>query len=161
MLEELLFNLNSLHDTERLGAGIGNIAQPGDVICLNGTLGSGKTTLTQAIAGGLGVPSNCYVTSPSYAVMHEYKGVIPLYHMDFYRLNNSDDVINLGFEEYFYLDGLTVIEWSERAEEILPEDRVSITIRLNRDQERKAQFFTANDDLARRFEKMLVKLLKI
>lgn len=161
MLEELLFNLNSLHNTERLGAGIGNIAQPGDVICLNGTLGSGKTTLTQAIAGGLGVPSNCYVTSPSYAVMHEYKGVIPLYHMDFYRLNNSDDVINLGFEEYFYLDGLTVIEWSERAEEILPEDRVSITIRLNRDQERKAQFFTANDDLARRFEKMLVKLLKI
>lgn len=161
MLEDFLFNLNSIQDTERLGIGIGNIAQPGDVICLNGCLGAGKTTLTQAIARGLGVPSNCYVTSPSYTIMHEYKGVIPLYHMDFYRLNGSGDVIDLGFEEYFYLDGLTIIEWSERAEDILPKDRVTIAISLNKDQERTARIFTSNDVLAGRYEKMLAALLKI
>jgi len=161
MLENFLFNLNSIDDTKRLGVTIGNIAQPADVICLNGCLGAGKTTLTQAIARGLGVPSSCYVTSPSYAIMHEYKGVIPLYHMDFYRLNDSADIIDLGFEEYFYLDGLTVIEWSERAEDILPQDRVSIAISLNKDQGRIARFFTSNNTLAGRYEKMLVTLLKI
>ena len=161
MLEDFLFDLNSIQDTERLGIGIGNIAQPGDVICLNGCLGAGKTTLTQAIARGLGVPSKCYVTSPSYTIMHEYKGVIPLYHMDFYRLNGSGDVIDLGFEEYFYLDGLTIIEWSERAEDILPKDRVTIAISLYKDQERTARIFTSNDVLASRYEKMLAALLKI
>ena len=161
MSGNFLFNLNSIHDTEKLGITIGNIAQPGDVICLNGCLGAGKTTLTQAIARGLGVPSSCYVTSPSYTIMHEYIGVIPLYHMDFYRLNDSGDIIDLGFEEYFYLDGLTVIEWSERAEDILPRDRVSIAIRLNKDQGRTARIFTSNDALAGRYEKMLDSLLKI
>ncbi|OEU47770.1 MAG: tRNA (N6-adenosine(37)-N6)-threonylcarbamoyltransferase complex ATPase TsaE [Desulfobulbaceae bacterium S3730MH12] len=161
MLENFLFNLNSIQDTERLGLIIGNIAQSGDVICLNGCLGAGKTTMTQAIARGLGVPSNCYVTSPSYTIMHEYKGVIPLYHMDFYRLNGSGDVIDLGFEEYFYLDGLTIIEWSERAEDILPKDRVTIAISLNKDQERIARIFTSNDILASRYKKMLAALLKI
>ena len=161
MLENFLFNLNSIQDTERLGLVIGNIAQSGDVICLNGCLGAGKTTMTQAIARGLGVPSNCYVTSPSYTIMHEYKGVIPLYHMDFYRLNGSGDVIDLGFEEYFYLDGLTIIEWSERAEDILPKDRVTIAISLNKDQERIARIFTSNDILASRYKKMLAALLKI
>ncbi len=161
MLENFLFNLNSIQDTERLGLIIGNIAQSGDVICLNGCLGAGKTTMTQAIARGLGVPSNCYVTSPSYTIMHEYKGVIPLYHMDFYRLNGSGDVIDLGFEEYFYLDGLTIIEWSERAEDILPKDRVTIAISLNKDQERIARIFTSNDVFPSRYEKMLAALLKI
>jgi len=161
MLEKYIFNLSTLHDTDKLGVGIGNIAQPGDVLCLYGTLGAGKTTLTQAIARGLGVPSHCYVTSPSYTIMHQYSGVIPLYHMDFYRLNDSGDVIDLGFEEYFYLDGLTVIEWSERAEDILPRDRISIVISMNKNLDRTVRFFTLNDTLARRFEKMLAKLLKI
>ena len=94
---------------------------PGDIICLDGDLGAGKTTLTQAIAKGLEVPETCYVTSPSFAILHEYPGRMPLYHMDFYRLQDSLEIEDLGFEEYFYLSGLTVIEWSQRGEGLLPE----------------------------------------
>ena len=161
MLEDFLVDLKNLHDTERLGAIIGRASRAGDIICLNGDLGAGKTTLTQAIARGLNVPPRSYVTSPSFAIMHEYMGVIPLYHMDFYRLSDSSDVIDLGFEEYFYLDGLTVIEWAERATDILPEERVSIDIQLNSDDTRTASFFTASDSLVNRFEMIKSEFLKI
>ena len=104
--------LTSRADTEKFGILLGMAASPGDVICLDGDLGAGKTTLTQGIAKGLEVPEGCYVTSPSFAILHEYSGRIPLYHMDFYRLTGSAEIEDLGFEEYFYMSGLTVIEWS-------------------------------------------------
>jgi tRNA threonylcarbamoyladenosine biosynthesis protein TsaE len=128
--------LNSLADTDRFGLQLGSIALPGDVICLDGELGAGKTTITQAIAKGLEVPPSCYVTSPSFAILHEYPGRIPLYHMDFYRLRDSLDVENLGFEEYFYLSGLTVIEWSEKASELLPVERLVLHIQIEPDDKR-------------------------
>jgi len=159
MLEQLIITIDTLADTERLGRRIGGIVAAGDVICLNGNLGAGKTTLTQAIARGMHVPIDCYVTSPSYAVLQEYQGSIPLYHMDFYRLNDSEDIIDLGFEEYFYLDGVTVIEWSERAEDILPADRLMATITLNPDETRSVSFFTENEAMARRFERMLSEII--
>ena len=155
MPEDYLIKLKNLQDTERLGIALGNIAVAGDCICLNGNLGAGKTTLTQSIAIGLKVPAKCYVTSPSFAMMHEYSGRIPLYHMDFYRLHNSSEIIDLGFEEYFYLDGLTVIEWAERAADILPEDRVTIEIWLNSDQTRTARIFSESDTFAKRYQIML------
>ena len=161
MLLQLHLTLNSLEDTERLGIGIGRIVKPGDVICLNGDLGAGKTTLTQAIARGMDVPANCYVTSPSYAILHEYEGRIPLYHMDFYRLHDSGEVLDLGFEEYFYLGGVTVIEWSERAKDILPADRVEITIISSPDETRDVQFSSTNNAMAGRFQKILLEILKI
>ena len=120
-----------LADTERLGFLLGQSAVPGDVICLDGDLGAGKTTLSQAIARGLGVPADCYVTSPSFAMLHEYEGRIPMYHMDFYRLHDEVEVLDLGFDEYFYLAGLTVIEWSRRAEPILPKERLSLELILD------------------------------
>jgi tRNA threonylcarbamoyladenosine biosynthesis protein TsaE len=123
--------LNDLGDTEKLGEILGNLAKAGDVICLDGDLGAGKTTLSQAIARGLEVPDNCYVTSPSFAILHEYEGRIPMYHMDFYRLQDAGEVEDLGFEEYFYLEGLTVIEWSNRAVEILPDERMILEISIN------------------------------
>ena len=125
--------LNNLADTEKLGRLLGRLAVPGDVLCLDGDLGAGKTALSQAIARGLGVPENCYVTSPSFAIMHEYHGRMPMYHMDFYRLLDAGEVEDLGFEEYFYLEGLTVIEWSTRALEILPDERMILTIVQNED----------------------------
>jgi len=149
-------HLTGLHDTQRLGIAIGNISHKRDCICLNGDLGTGKTTLTQAIALGLKVPEHCYVTSPSFAIMHEYIGRIPLYHMDFYRLNDSTDILDLGLDEYFYLDGLTVIEWAERAADILPKDRVAIDIKRMGDETRTVHFFTENDGLAKRFKKVLL-----
>lgn len=120
--------LDDLAATERFGRMLGEVALGGDILCLDGELGAGKTTLVQAIAQGLEIGGEYYVTSPSFAILHEYPGRIPLYHMDFYRLQGSGDVIDLGFEEYFYGYGLTVIEWAERAREILPEERLSLRL---------------------------------
>ena len=151
MLESFEVELTRLIDTEKLGNILGVTCIPGDILCLNGDLGAGKTTLTQAIARGLKIPSEQYVTSPSYAIMHDYKGTIPLYHMDFYRLHSSDDVIELGFEEYFYLDGITVIEWSERAFDILPVARISLEIMVQDNGTRSVLFTTQDDELAERY----------
>lgn len=126
MKKECRIYLASLFETVYLGKRLGELALPGDIICLDGDLGAGKTTLTQAIARGLEVPESCYVTSPSFAILHEYVGRIPLYHMDFYRLQDSAEIAELGFEEYFYLSGLTVIEWSQRGEDQLPENRLHL-----------------------------------
>jgi tRNA threonylcarbamoyladenosine biosynthesis protein TsaE len=132
-VDTIQIQLHSLGDTEKLGRLIGEKALPGDVICLDGDLGAGKTTLSQAIARGLEVPDSCYVTSPSFAIMHEYEGRLPMYHMDFYRLQDAGEVEDLGFEEYFYLNGVTVIEWSTRAIEILPDERLVLSLHQNDD----------------------------
>lgn len=133
MVDTIKICLHNLLDTERLGRLLGETAAPGETICLDGDLGTGKTTLTQAIARGLAVPVHCYVTSPSFAIVHEYEGRLPMYHMDFYRLQGDNDIVDQGLEEYFYLAGLTVIEWSIRATSILPADRLSLEISLNDD----------------------------
>ncbi len=135
-MKKYTLQLDSLTATEIFGLYLGQNANSGDIICLDGDLGAGKTTLTQAIARGLDVDKNCYVTSPSFAIMHEYPGRIPLFHMDFYRLQDAAEVEDLGFDEYFYMSGLTIIEWSERATEILPEQRLSLKIILNDDESR-------------------------
>ncbi len=135
-MDGITIRLKNLEDTEKLGRSLGETAIPGGVICLDGGLGAGKTTLVQAIARGLHVPPNFFVTSPSFAVLHEYPGRIPLYHMDFYRLHNSDDVLDLGLEEYFYMSGLSVIEWSLRATEILPKERLMLLFDVDHDENR-------------------------
>lgn len=132
-MNTIKFKLADLSDTKRLGELLGRHARPGDIICLDGDLGAGKTTLTQSIGQGLEVAEDCYITSPSFAILHEYEGRIPMYHMDFYRLQGPDEVEDLGFDEYFYGEGLTVIEWSKRALEILPGERLSLEIALGND----------------------------
>ncbi len=129
--------LHTLEQTERLGELLGTYAQPGDIICLNGDLGAGKTTLAQSIARGLKVPDNEYVSSPSFAVMHEYCGRIPMYHMDFYRLSGSAEVEDMGLDEYFEGAGLCVVEWSVRAADILPAEKLSLDFKLGRDLSRE------------------------
>lgn len=129
--------LKTLADTLAFGRFLGQVAQSGDVICLDGDLGAGKTTLTQAIAQGLEVPANDYVTSPSFAIFHEYQGRLPLYHMDFYRLADAADVQDLGLDEYFFLAGLTVLEWCERAEDLVPATRLKINMTIELDESRR------------------------
>ena len=109
--DQTIILLHDVNETETLGRLLGAAAEAGDVLCLDGDLGAGKTTLTQAIARGLEVPAACYVTSPSFAVFQEYPGRLPLYHMDFYRLRGEDDVLDLGLEEYLWLrvDGHRVV----------------------------------------------------
>ncbi|MBU0943014.1 MAG: tRNA (adenosine(37)-N6)-threonylcarbamoyltransferase complex ATPase subunit type 1 TsaE [Proteobacteria bacterium] len=133
------FVLKNLDETKGFGRYLGVRAQPGDIICLNGDLGAGKTALTQEIAKGLDVPDSCYVTSPSFSILQEYPGRIPLYHMDFYRLGDEAEVEELGFEEFFYLSGLTVIEWSERAGALIPATRLRIRMTIDDDLSRKVE----------------------
>ena len=119
---------SSPETTFDFGKKLGSICEPGDVICLAGDLGAGKTTMAQAIAAGSGVDESEYVNSPTFAIVHEYSGRIPIYHMDFYRLGSSEDVAALGLDDYFYGDGLTLIEWFERAGDLLPESVLIIEL---------------------------------
>ena len=123
--------LSSLERTERFGKILGTIVDPGDIITLGGPLGSGKTALTQTIARGLGVDPGIYVTSPTFSLLHEYQGRIPLYHMDLYRLAGEDEIESLGFTEYFYGNGLTVIEWPERLGSLLPPVRLHVELAIS------------------------------
>jgi len=132
------FTLQSLGMTERLGAVLGKIVAPGDVITLQGPLGAGKTALTQAIARGLEVDPHIYVTSPTFSLLHEYQGRIPLYHMDLYRLSGEDDIEALGFQEYIYGKGLTVIEWPDRLENMMPAERLHVELIITSESSRTA-----------------------
>ncbi len=131
------FTLRDLAATSAFGHLLGKLAQPGDVICLDGDLGAGKTALTQEIARGLQVPDSCYVTSPTFSILQEYPGRIPLYHMDFYRLSGEVEVEDLGFEEFFYFSGVTVIEWSARAGDLIPESRLLLKMTIEQNLARK------------------------
>lgn len=122
--------IHNLQETAAFADKVAQLARPGDIICLDGDLGAGKTAFTQELAKGLGVPESCYVTSPTFSILQEYPGRIPLYHMDFYRLSDESEVEDLGFEEFFYLSGLTVIEWSQRAGTLIPETRLLLTISI-------------------------------
>lgn len=116
----------SPHETERVGALLGALLVPGDVICLYGDLGAGKTCFARGVARGLGVEE--VVTSPTFTLINEYKGRLPIYHMDSYRLEGINDVEDIGYEEYFYGEGVTLLEWPERIKEILPSERLNVYI---------------------------------
>jgi tRNA threonylcarbamoyladenosine biosynthesis protein TsaE len=130
--------LSSLEQTAALGKILGGIVEPGDIITLEGPLGAGKTALTQAIARGLGVDPRIYVTSPTFSLLHEYQGRIPLYHMDLYRLAGEDAIESLGFAEYFYGSGLTVIEWPERLGILMPPERLHVELAISGENSRTA-----------------------
>ncbi len=129
--------LSNLDATENFGKKLGELANPGDIITLTGDLGAGKTTLTQCIGKGLHVPDSCYITSPTFSLMHEYPGRIPMYHFDLYRLS-EEEIADLGFEDYFYGSGLSVIEWSERLGSMMPGNRLHIELHYWGDRGRKA-----------------------
>jgi len=141
---EYRYKVEGLQGTKTIGLLLGKHAQAGSVILLEGDLGAGKTTLTQSIALGLGVDAKEYVTSPSFAILHEYEGRLPLYHMDLYRLSGEDEVVDLGFDEYFFGNGLCVIEWPNRAGELVPPHALSITIHFFDDDVREFIFREEN-----------------
>ncbi|MGE5630030.1 MAG: tRNA (adenosine(37)-N6)-threonylcarbamoyltransferase complex ATPase subunit type 1 TsaE [Caulobacteraceae bacterium] len=116
----------SAEDTLNIGERLGRLLNRGNIICLSGDLGAGKTALTQGIAKGMDVKD--YVTSPTYTIINEYQGRIPLYHFDVYRLNDVEEMYELGYEEYFFGDGAVVLEWADIVKEIIPGERLWITI---------------------------------
>ncbi|HLS53452.1 MAG TPA: tRNA (adenosine(37)-N6)-threonylcarbamoyltransferase complex ATPase subunit type 1 TsaE [Tissierellaceae bacterium] len=123
--------LSNLKETESFGLKLGSLLMPGDILCLNGDLGAGKTTMTQSIGKGLGVDD--YITSPTFTLINEYKGRIWVYHFDVYRLENVEDLYDIGFDEYFYGHGVCIIEWAEKIEKLLPEDRIVIDIKKGKE----------------------------
>lgn len=122
------FESFSAQDTYEYGRRIGESAQPGCVICLDGDLGTGKTVFTKGVAAGLGITEP--VVSPTFTIVQIYEeGRLPLYHFDVYRIDDPDEMEEIGYREYFYGDGITIIEWSELIRELIPDDAVRITIR--------------------------------
>lgn len=117
---------NSEEETFLIGKRLGQLLRPSMIICLSGDLGTGKTHLTKGIAAGLEIED--YITSPTYTLINEYKGRIPLYHFDVYRLENSDELNELGYQEYFFGSGVTVIEWADIINDVIPKDRLWIIL---------------------------------
>ena len=124
-MEEYKLNMRSEDDTIALAQNIESEKFPNMVICLYGDLGSGKTVFTKAFAHAMGIDG---VTSSTFNIIKEYNGELPLYHMDVYRV--TDNVDNLGIEEYFDKGGVTIIEWADLIKDYLPEDRLDIIFRV-------------------------------
>lgn len=122
----LKYITGSVEETSKIGEKLGRLLDKGNIVCLSGDLGAGKTAFTKGIARGMDVQD--YVTSPTYTIINEYEGRLPLYHFDVYRLNDVEEMYELGYEEYFFGDGAVVIEWADIVRDIIPVERLWITI---------------------------------
>jgi len=127
-LETINLQLNNSEDTLKLGEIIGKSINPGSIIALVGDLGAGKTVLVKGIARGLGIEEE--PNSPTFVIMNSYEGRIPLYHFDLYRLSDEDELLAIGYEEYFYGNGVCAVEWADRVEEIFTEHTINIEIKI-------------------------------
>jgi len=117
---------SSSQETTKLGIQLGLLLKPGDVVCLDGDLGAGKTHFTFGIGQALGITD--YITSPTFTIINEYSGKYDLYHFDVYRILSSDEMFDIGFDEYLNGDGIVVIEWASLIEDILPKNRIDVRI---------------------------------
>lgn len=137
------FIVKSEYETIDLGKKLGKLLKPGDVIALDGTLAAGKTYFTKGIAQGLDIPDT--VNSPTFTLISEYAGRLPLYHFDVYRLDGIEDFENLGAEELLYGDGVCVIEWSEKIHSLLPKNTIYIKIDIIQNNLRKITIRTSSN----------------
>jgi tRNA threonylcarbamoyladenosine biosynthesis protein TsaE len=126
---------HNVSETIEVGKQLAGSLQAGAVVALFGQLGSGKTCLTKGIGQGLGVKS--YITSPTFTIMHQYHGRLPVYHFDLYRLSNADELYDIGFEEYLNGDGVCIVEWAEKCLPLLPFNRIEITLEALNEHDRQ------------------------
>jgi tRNA threonylcarbamoyladenosine biosynthesis protein TsaE len=145
----------STEQTEDVGRLLGTMLEPGDLVCLFGDLGAGKTHFSFGIARGIQVRDQ-YITSPTFTFVNEYQGRIPFYHIDLYRLKEPSELEGIGFEEYIESDGATVIEWAERAEGELPIEKLNIYLSDVSENSRELGFLAEGE----RYEKLLADLKK-
>lgn len=136
-MKTLSISLHGEDDTERLGRILAEVVPDGTTIALCGTLGAGKTRLTQAIAVACGVERND-VVSPTFVLCQKYQARRTIYHLDAYRIKDDDEFLDLGVEEYFDSPAITIVEWADRVADCLPEDRIEIELQVTGDQERRA-----------------------
>lgn len=121
------FEVYSVDKTTQLGTKLGKLLNSGDIVCLTGDLGTGKTHITKGIAKGLGITDN--ITSPTFTIVNEYKGKeLKLNHFDVYRVSDPDEIYAIGFDDYIFSDAVSIIEWANYIEEILPKDLLHIKI---------------------------------
>lgn len=134
------FISHSVADTQQLGARLAAQLQPGDVLLMLGDMGVGKSEFTRGLARGLGVKG--YVTSPTFTILQVHEdGWMPLYHFDWYRLTDAEELYELSMDEYLYGEGVSVIEWPSRAEEVIPETYLEVNL-IPLDDEERAILFT-------------------
>lgn len=153
---------HSAAQTQRLGMRLGELLSGGELILLNGHLGTGKTTLTQGLAQGMGITEN--VNSPTFTLLKEYRARsntatrqgLRLYHFDLYRLDHPEEIIDLGFEDYFYGNGVSVVEWAEKADLYWPTDHLNIRMKMLSETKRGLLFTAVGPrycELLRQFQK--------
>jgi tRNA threonylcarbamoyladenosine biosynthesis protein TsaE len=139
------FISNSPAETEAIARRIAEDLIAGSVLALKGELGSGKTLFTQGLVAGL--QSDATVTSPTFTIVHEYQGGrLPIYHFDFFRMENRQSAVRLGLEDYFFSDGVSVIEWADRFSDLIPEQARWISLRIKSERQRMITLFHHDHD---------------
>ena len=139
--------------TKEIGYKLGQLLQLGSVICLIGDLGAGKTTMTQSLAKALEVED--YITSPTFTIVNEYEGRMPLYHFDVYRIGSSDEMYDIGYDEYINGDGVCIIEWANLIDDILPDEYLYIELKY-KDMSREMRL----NPVGKKYEKIVEELIK-
>lgn len=123
----MIFEVNSINETNQIGFNLGKLLNSGDIVCLTGDLGTGKTHITKGIAKGLDINEN--ITSPTFNIVNEYEsGRLKLNHFDVYRVSDPDEIYAIGFDDYIFSDAVSIIEWANYIEEILPKEYIHIHI---------------------------------
>lgn len=139
-------------DTVFIGKQLGELARAGDIYCVTGDLGAGKTQLAKGLGLGLGVAEP--VVSPTFTLVRQYQGRLPFYHFDVYRLTDPAELLAIGYEDYFFDEGVTLVEWAEKIEELLPPEVLWIELLGSEDAHRRITF-TAPDE---RYRKLLAEV---
>lgn len=139
-------------ETEAVGVHLGQCAGAGDVVMCSGPLGAGKTTLVQGFARGLGISPAVYVRSPTFTLVNEYQGPVPLFHFDFYRLEYSDEVWDIGFEEYLEAGGVVIVEWADKFPALFSLPSVRVRIEMAERERRRLQCTSHDNTYARYFQ---------
>ena len=134
---EMILYSKSEAETEEIGEYLAGLLRPGSVVALFGDLGAGKTALVRGIAQGLGLKTR--VSSPTFTIVNEYLGHIPLFHFDMYRIGGSDELFDIGWDDYLDRDGVCAVEWSENIADALPSDAVRVTIDKTDESERRIE----------------------
>ena len=156
MKNKVIIKTHSPEETIKLGEKLSRYLKPGDIICLSGNLGSGKTTLTKGIAKGLKI-NPAKVNSPTFIIMNAYKGKFPLYHFDLYRLNKMQEMGLIGYDEFLYGEGISLIEWGERLDKLLPKEYLNVNIVQSGEEDRTFTF----ESIGKRYSSTISKMVEI
>jgi tRNA threonylcarbamoyladenosine biosynthesis protein TsaE len=137
---EVTYSTASDRETVELGRRLGRLLTAGDVVGVSGPLGSGKTWFAKGVGLGLGVPEDTVITSPSFALVNEYPGRLPFFHMDLYRLAGLEEAVAAGLEEYLHADGVALVEWADHCPGLIPDRALSVDVAISGPERRRLSF---------------------